>query len=117
VDETGTVIQSGSYTDDRQLRGNDAILERQFRPKRGSRERVIVSIHQDVESPDAEKGMRSTDTRLYVGLPERVLDQAWGLGLYSVCAAVVAGAGAILLLVLLILGAFRRQTGLVSHES
>jgi hypothetical protein len=115
VDETGALIQSGSYTDDRQLRGNDAILDRPFRPKRGSRERVIVNIHQDVESPVAEKGMRSTDTRLYVGLPERILDQAWGLGLYSVWAAVVAGTGAIMLLVLLILRVFRRQTEQVSH--
>jgi hypothetical protein len=115
VDETGAVIQSGSYTDDRQLGSNDAILERRFRPKRGSRERVIVNILQDVESPNAEKIMRSTDTRLYVGLPERGLEQAFGLGLYSVWAAVVGGAGAIMFLVLLVLGVTRRQTEQVHH--
>jgi hypothetical protein len=120
VDEAGTVIKSGKYTDDqylgdRQLLGNDAVLERQFQPKRGSRQRVIVSIHQDVVTPDAERRLRSTDTRLYVGLPERGLEQAFGVGVYSVWAAVVAGAGALILLVLLALRVFRRQTEHVRH--
>jgi hypothetical protein len=120
VDAAGAVIQSGKYKEDQhlvdhQLGGNDAILEREFRPIRGSRQRVIVSIHQDVVTPDAEKRLRSTDTRLYVGLPERGLEQAFGLGLYSVWAAVVAGAGAIMLLVLLILRVFRPQTIQLRH--
>ena len=117
VDESGAVVQSGKYSEDQFLvlgnhpwGGNDVILERQFRPKRGSRQRVIVDIHEDVVAPDAEKSLQSTDTRLYVGLPERGLEQAWGLGLYSVWAAVVAGIGAIMLLVLLIPSMFRRHT-------
>lgn len=110
VDETGDLIQSGRYTEDHQMGGNVAILERQFRPKRGSRHRVIVSINQDVIHSDAEKRLRSTDTRLYVGLPERGLEQAYGFAAFSVWAAVVAGAGAIMLLVLLILRVFWPQT-------
>jgi hypothetical protein len=115
VDETGAVIQSGKYTENRQLGGNDAILEREFRPKHGSRQRVVVSIHQDVITPDADGRLRSTDTRLYVGLPERGLEQAYGFAAFSVWAAVVAGAGAIMLLVLLILSVFRRRTEQLRH--
>jgi hypothetical protein len=102
VDETGALIQSGGYSED-QMGGNDAILERHYRPKRGSRQRIMVSIRQDVQAPES-------DTRLHIGLPERGLEQAYGSAAATIWAAIVAGAGAIMLLVLLILRVLRRQT-------
>jgi hypothetical protein len=83
--------------------GNDAILERHYRPNRGSRQRIFVSIHQDVQPPDS-------DTRLHVGLPERGLEQAYGSAAAIMWAAIVAGAGAIMLLVVVILRVVRWQT-------
>jgi hypothetical protein len=103
VDESGGLIQSGGYREHQQMGGNDAILERHYRPKRGSRQRIIVSIHQDVQAPDS-------DTRLHVGLPERGLEQAYGSSAAIMWAAIVAGAGAIMLLVVVILRVVRRQT-------
>jgi hypothetical protein len=102
VDETGALIQSGGHSED-QMGGNDAILERHYRPKRGSRQRIMVSIRQDVQAPES-------DTRLHIGLPERGLEQAYGSAAATIWAAIVAGAGAIMLLVLLILRVLRRQT-------
>jgi hypothetical protein len=100
VDESGTNIQSGTYSEDHQMGGNDAILTRSYRPKRGSPQRIIVSIHQDVQVDD-------TDTKLHVGLPEKGLEQAYGSAAAIRWAAIVAGPGAIMLLVLLILRAIR----------
>jgi hypothetical protein len=102
VDETGALIQSGGYSED-QMGGNDAILERHYRPKRGSRQRIMLSIRQDVQATES-------DTRLHIGLPERGLEQAYGSAAATIWAAIVAGAGAIMLLVLLILRVLRRQT-------
>jgi len=107
VDETGALIQSGGYSED-QMGGNDAILERHYRPKRGSRQRIMVSIRQDVQAPES-------DTRLHIGLPERGLEQAYGSAAATIWAAIVAGAGVIMLLVLLILRVLRRQTPRVLH--
>lgn len=106
VDETGALIQSGVYREDQQMGGNDAILERHYRPRHGSRQRIMVSIHQDVQAPDS-------DTRLHIGLPERGLEKAYGSAAAIMWAAIVAGAGAIILLVLLIVRVVRRQTAQV----
>jgi hypothetical protein len=100
VDASGTNIQSGTYSEDHQMGGNDVILTRSYRPKRGSLQRIIVSIHQDVQVDD-------TDTRLHVGLPEKGLEQAYGSAVAIRWAAIVAGPGAIMLLVLLILRVIR----------
>jgi len=108
VNETGALIQTGVYREDHQMGGNDAILERHYRAKRGSRQRIMVSIHQDVLAPDS-------DTRLHIGLPERGLEQAYGSAAAIMWAAIVAGGGAIILLVLMILRVFRRQTPRVSQ--
>lgn len=105
VDEGGALIQSGNYSEDQQMGGNDAILERHYRPKRGSRQRIMVSIHQDVQAPAPD-----FDTRLHIGLPERRLELAYGSPAAIMWAAIVAGAGAIMLLVVVILRVVRRQT-------
>jgi hypothetical protein len=44
TDEKGTIIQSGTYSEDHQMGGNDAILTRCYQPKRGSLQRIIVNI-------------------------------------------------------------------------
>ena len=93
VDETGAVIQSGVYRED-QPGGNAAILERQYRPKRGFRQRIIVNIHQDAQATTA------SDTRLHIGLPERGLEQAYGSAAAIGWAVIVGGAGVIMLLIL-----------------
>jgi hypothetical protein len=105
VDDARTVIQSGSYRD-QHPGGNNAILGH-YRPKRGLRQRVIVNIHQDVQTPEAQAP--GSDVRLHVGLPERGLEQAYGSAAAIFWAAVVAGAGALMLLILLILRATRHK--------
>jgi hypothetical protein len=86
LDETGALIQSGTYREDQKGDGNDAILESHYRPKRGSRQRIMVSVDKDVQAPDS-------DTRLHVGLPERSLEIAYGSGAAIEWAAIFAGAG------------------------
>jgi len=102
IDERGALTQSGSYSEEHQMGGNVAILERHYRARPGSRQRIIVDIHQDLEASDA-------DTRLHVGVPERGLEQAYGFGIAIPWAAFVAGPGAILLLVLAVLRVVERS--------
>ncbi|MGO9436737.1 MAG: hypothetical protein ACLPH3_09030 [Terracidiphilus sp.] len=106
VDESGALIQSGVYTENPRLGGNDAILTRKYRPKLGSANRIILNIHQDVQAKNSEQP-HPTDTRLYVGLPERGLERAWGYAAATVWAAAIAGPGAIVLAVLLVMRAIR----------
>jgi hypothetical protein len=107
VDESGALIQSGVYTEDQHIGGNDAILTRRYRPKRGSPNRVILNIHQDVQAKDSERQLQPTDTRLHIGVPERGLEQAYGSVAAIVWAAGVAGLGTIILAFLLVLRALR----------
>ena len=94
VDRTGAVIQSGSYRD-YETESNDVILG-EYRSRRGSRQRIIMRIHQDIQAPD-------THPRLHIGLPQRGLDIAEGyLPLALGWVALFGGAGVITLLVLLI---------------
>jgi len=97
LSETGAVIRSGSYTDDG---GNDAIFERRFRPKIGSRQKITLNIHDDVEGV-------ASDVRLHVGLPERGLEQSYAFAEAIMWAAIIAGAGGIMLFILFILRANR----------
>lgn len=108
VDETGALIRSGDYSEDQQMGGNDVILDRHYRPKRGLRQKIMVNIHRDVQA-------RLSDTRLHIGLPERGLEQAYGSAAAMRWAAIVAGAGAIVLLILAILRVVRRLTTRVSQ--
>ncbi|MGA2887995.1 MAG: hypothetical protein ABSE51_08075 [Terracidiphilus sp.] len=107
VDERGALIQSGVYTEDQHRGGNDAILTRKYRPIRGSAHRIILNIRQDVQAKDGEGQLQPTDTRLYIGVPERTLEQAYGSGIAIWWADRVAGLGAIILLFLLVLRAIR----------
>ena len=107
VDERGLVLQSGVYTEDQHSGGNDAILTRKYRPKRGSANRVIVNVHQDVQVKSGEGQLHPADVRLHVGVPERGLEQAYGSAAAIVWAAVVGGPGVILLVCLLVMRAIR----------
>lgn len=106
VDKAGRVIESGNFRDN-QPGGNTVILGH-YRPKRGLRQRVIINIHQDVQGqPDA-------DVRLHVGLPERGVEQAYGFAAAIAWAAVIAGTGVVMLLVLLIQWAWPKPAAAVS---
>lgn len=107
VDENGVLIQSGVYTEDHHIGGNDAILTRKYRPTRGSAQRIILNIHQDVQAKDSEGQLQPTDTRLHIGVPERGLEQAYGSAAAIAWAAVVAGTGTIILFFLLVRRAIR----------
>jgi hypothetical protein len=107
VDERGVLIQSGVYTEDQHSGGNDAILTRKYRPKRGSANRIILNVHQDVQVKSGEGQLQPTDVRLHIGVPERGLEQAYGSAAAIVWAAVVGGLGAILLVCLLVMRAIR----------
>jgi hypothetical protein len=107
VNENGALIQSGVYTEDQHIGGNDAILTRKYRPTRGSAQRIILNIQQDVQAKDGEGQLQSTDTRLHIGVPERGLDQAYGSAAAIVWAAGVAGPGTIILFFLLVLRVIR----------
>jgi hypothetical protein len=118
VDESGALILGGVYTEAQHIGGNDAILTRKYRPERGSAQRVILYIHQDVQAKDGEGQLQPTDTRLHIGLPEKGLEQAYGSAAAIVWAAGVAGPGTMILLILLILRAIRRKIpadGQVAH--
>jgi len=105
VDESGVLIQSDVYTEDQHLGGNDATLTRKYRPKRGSANRIILNVHQDVQAKSGERQVQPTDVRLHIGLPERGLEQAYRSVAAIVWAAVVAGLGAIILVCLLVMHA------------
>lgn len=107
VDESGALIQSGVYTEDRRIGGNDAILTRKYRPTRGSAHRIILNIHQDVHTKDGEGQLQTIDTKLHIGVPERGLEQAYGSAAAIVWAAGVAGLGILILFFLLVQRAIR----------
>jgi hypothetical protein len=92
VDEGGALIKSVSYREDQRTGGNDVVLDRNYWSKRGLRQKIMVSIHQDVQASD-------TNTALHIGLPEEGLRQGYAIYAAMLWAAVLAGGGAIVLLV------------------
>jgi hypothetical protein len=93
VDESGALIQQGAYDETDQMGGNDAIFERNYRPKGKSPQRILVSIHQGIQ----EIG---PDTRVHVGIPDPGM--GYGAGLEDLAAKiwmiVFAGSGVIIFL-------------------
>jgi hypothetical protein len=102
VDETGALIQSGTYTEDGLVGGNEAILDRHYRPKRRTHQRVILHIRRGLQQTS------EPDLRLHVGVPERGLQQAYGSAAAVAWLAMLAGPGASILVVLAILRVLRR---------
>ncbi len=104
TDEKGTIIQSRTYIENREMGGTDAIFTRSYRPKRGLRQRVIVDIHQGVPVDDPD-----IDTRLHVGLPEKGLQQAYASAAAVTWSLIVPGPGAIMVLGSWILSSIRPE--------
>jgi hypothetical protein len=97
VDESGAVIQQGTYSE--LLDGANNVNLGEYRPKFGQRQRIITIVHQDVQ------GSRANAT-LEIGQPEISLDLGYGAFLILGWACLVGGSGAIVFCVLLI----RRMT-------
>jgi hypothetical protein len=110
VDESGALIQSGVYTEGQHPGASDAILTRKYRPKRGSANRIILNVHQDIQAKSGERQLQPTDVRLHIGVPERGLEQAYGSVAAIVWAAIVGGLGAVILVFLLVMRVIRPKT-------
>lgn len=92
VDDTGALIQQGTYKD-RTGAANTVGLGT-YRSEGRRRQRIIVNIHQDVQGPDGQP-------TLQIGQPEVSLDIAEGYYPLAVLwAALLAGSGVITLAVL-----------------
>jgi hypothetical protein len=95
VDAGGTVLRQG--TENTPLRGANGVNLGEYHPKRGERQRLIVDLHRKIEEPE---GSRVT---LEVNSTEDPEGMAIGAYIAFWWACIVAGSGAILLLVLLVL--------------
>jgi hypothetical protein len=112
VDERGAVINQGTHADEVgggyrpspgspiERLGNTVVLG-QYRPHFGQRQRIVTSVHQDVQGA-------SGNARLEIGQPELGLDLSYGIFLLLGWAAIVGGSGLIMLLVLLTRSVVRR---------
>lgn len=117
VDESGTLTQSGVYTEDQHIGGNVALLTRKYRPIRGAAHRIILNIHRDVQAKHGERQLQPTDTRLHIGVPERGLEQAYGSAAAIAWAAGIGGLGTIILFFLLVPRAIRPKTLVAGSNS
>jgi hypothetical protein len=70
VNDRGAIIADDEYKEERNV-GNNAILG-YYRSARWSRQRIILSIHQDSDD-------KPFDTALHIGMPERSLDLSYGI--------------------------------------
>jgi hypothetical protein len=93
VDDSGTVIQHGTYSD--RLRGANNLNLGEYRPKFGLRQRIITTVHQDVQGDSA-------NATLQIGQPEISLDMSYGFFLFLGWAGVVGGPGVVMLCILLV---------------
>ena len=98
--ENGAVIQQGSYG--KILRGSNTALLGEYNPTVGQRQRIALDIHQEVEGTSA-------DTKLEVGPPDTTANTSYLIPLVSGFAAFLAVPGALLLLVVLVVGALRQK--------
>jgi hypothetical protein len=99
VDSSGAVIQQGTHSG--RLLGNDVILG-YYRAGFAQRQRVILTVHQDVEG-NRVRG------ELGVGQPELGLDISYGFHILLGWAVVVGGPGLIIVCVALISWAKQRD--------
>jgi hypothetical protein len=100
VDDHDAVIRSGAFRE--QNTGGNSLNVGEYRPKRAAHQKIIVNIHQDVDAS-------GPDLKLHIGVPDETLGIAYGVAAAFGWAAIVGGAGAILLLVLLVRRAMRLQ--------
>jgi hypothetical protein len=94
VDTNGAVIAKG--VQDGRIGGNEVNFG-EYKPRRGTHQRMIVNIHEDIAEPAG-----STLT-LQVNSEEDPEGAAFGFVIFSWWALIVGGAGAVILLALFIL--------------
>jgi hypothetical protein len=99
VDDNGAVIKQGTYSG--KLRGANDVILGYYRAHFGQRQRIIMTIHRDVEG-------HSASAELGIGQLEIGLDLSFGIPILLGWAVLVAGSGMILLCVLAVRRA-RRQ--------
>lgn len=101
VDAGGIVLQQG--TQNTRLRGANNVNLGQYHPRRGERQRLIVDLHREIDEPG---GSRVT---LEVNSTEDPEGRAVAAYMSFWWACIVAGPGAILLLVLLVQRVVRKS--------
>jgi len=106
VDESGTVIQQG--TENTLLSWANNVNLGEYHPKRGGRQRLIVDVHREIEEP------KGSSVTLEINSTEDPEGMAIGAYMSFWWACIVAGPGAILLLVLLVLRVVRKSS---QHKS
>ena len=102
VDTNGAVIAKG--VQDGRIGGNEVNFG-EYKPRRGTHQRMIVNIHEDIAEPAG-----STLT-LQVNSEEDPEGAAFGFVIFSWWALIVGGAGAVILLALFILRTARPLGG------
>ncbi len=107
VDKTGNLIAKG--TQDAPTLGGNEVNFGEYKPKRGLRQRMIVDVRNDIAEP------ADSTLTLQVNSLEDPEGAAFGFVIFSWWAGIVAGAGAALLLVLLILRIVRAGRGTSSR--
>jgi hypothetical protein len=96
VDETGATLAGGHYRETAMETGGNVVsLERNYRPKRGVRQRAVVTLHQDIDAPI------SGDTRLYIDQPEKSLEVSYAGPAAMMWAAAFTGTGVVILFLLM----------------
>ena len=93
VDDRGTVLRQGTHRD--RLRGANDVILGYYRPGFGQRQKIVLTIHRDIEDPSA-------NAQLDIGQPEIGLDLSYAFPLFLGWAGIVGGSGVILLCILLI---------------
>jgi hypothetical protein len=100
VDANGKLLAQGIQN--ARLLGANNVNLGEYHPRRGLRQRMIVDIHGDIAEPDG-----STVT-LEVNSTDDPEGRAFGFVLFSWWAGIIAGPGAIILLVLMAIKTVRR---------
>lgn len=100
VADNGSVLEKGTFNN--LLRGANTVRLGSYTPNAGQREEIVLNVHEDVDQGGAHATLEIGPQEASWGLSQAIPFAAgW--------AAFVAGPGAVLLIVLVILGAKRRK--------
>jgi hypothetical protein len=103
--DNGSVIQQGAFSGI--LRGSNTVTLGEYQPAQRQRQRITLNIHQDVAGTSA-------DTMVEIGPPDATASLSYAIPMVAGWAAFVAIPGAILLLVLLVVGSLRQRKSAVT---
>ena len=95
VDANGAVIASGMQ--DTRTRGGNELNFGEYKPRRGTHQRMIVNIHEDIAEP------AGSVLTLQVNSEEDPEGAAFGFVIFSWWAAIVGGVGAVILIAVFLL--------------